>query len=1677
MTNLNSLTAQPLTLSNTVYSQASNFTSAVNTGVDARTGYYTLNIALPSMQANRLSGPVVCPQLHFTPTAGAMDHTLGAGWHWVTSALDLATGDLVLSTGESFKVDWQASDQTPGGLLAFHDVKLKTFHVRRMSTTDGEESFRVEYKTGDSEWLQQRSGTSIAIRTQQRSHLGYTATYHWELIDDHLLLTHITDELATVLLSIDRQPDKVHFTQFPGTPEAAVYSIEILEQQLRLFTLPDASQWQFDYATSDGQLVPIKVIGPLGSEDLVTYDEGDAGHHLPPGAPLTRMPRVASVEHKPGQEQPSVLRTWEWLSDNNHMGGNTLPSDGWNNDRDNLYWLPAGYIYSCAETLWNLNDQPVEVRTFTWNRFHLLTNDVVQRGNNTVTRITTYHHTDQEWESQPAFCQLPWKEETTFKGPGGERTETTLTTYDECGNLLTRQAPDGSIETNTYYAADESGFVRRPHTSTLTPASPALGALPTRKTTVYESLPPRHRDPDDIPHPMLIGERTAHLIDGNEAVFTELTRVWETDVNHPFFGRPTSETVVRNGVARTTAWLRSIEQGNIKVTETIHGDGAVSIDSTTLQHGLTGSTLIETASTGMQTHFAYDVLGRLSVRTDAANSPYAVTTSYRYCVHQEGETDVYKEEITMDGVATRTLFDGDGRTIKVLRKNTDTTASEFKVVWTGAYNVEGSLQSELTQDWLRDMAFPIRQQVNRFLGDWGEVASEYNPDTTITRTEHDPINRRVKKWRETADGAPAGSVITTQHRSGAVELAQFFATDGNLLRTESWQIDGFGRAVSHSTDADGVRTTSTTQYDALDRVTEFQRADGNRVTWAYDGFSEEKPSKVTLTAIDGSQTVLGTRTFDALGRATQVNCMGLSRHQAFIAGQWEPTSSTDALGQTTTYTYEAELGNQLLSVSRNGAAVNRFTYATPNGRLSDVFGGIGEMHQGYTPDGRPQYSDWKVDGQTLRVQGTQSLGGRRSTVTLPDGTLQNLSYNSEGKLQSLISGTGAAHVEVHLTYDSHGRVARTQTFASGTLSLDQLNTYDDFDRELTRTWHSSSAGITTEKVQTLTWTGRGQLASRSFVENNRLLSQERYEYDTMGRLVLMEAEGPEAPSDLRTGRQIARCEFVLTPLDSYSTVTTTFTGGEVNVMSFTYDSCAHDRPVMIIHRGVDDCDIALEWDAAGRLREQRRNGEVMRALQWNDESKLEKVTTAAGSISYGYDPMGRLASQTVGASRQLSIYNGSALIGQILANGQQVTLVGSQRAPYAQSHLASEVRKVMLLGADAQGSVRMELDHVARSISYTPHGADASGAEGLLGYAGEQRDRFTGLYHLGSYRPYCPELMLFLAPDDSSPFGAGGLNRYAYCGGDPVNNIDPSGQSFWKWFVVGVAVVFAVAATVITAGALAGAMGVAISAVGASTAATTGALTISAATIAGAVGAVALSAVGIAALTGAVLEVATIGTGIAEPILEAQGNEKAAGILGWVTLGLSIGSAVSSGVGLSNVATKVASKANRIGAFVGNWQYRLQHAGGQSPASRIWAEVTRSAQEFATTTRQALTYSPTPVPLSPARAVLDAALTEIPNNTQPFNQALRGVNSRLGSWGNQALSTQHAENYADIARQVASGEISNVTGHLNSSRLWFERGGVDGAVGMTFNYVGAILNAGADASSYSTGRFLRGGRP
>ena len=190
-----------------------------------------------------------------------------------------------------------------------------------------------------------------------------------------------------------------------------------------------------------------------------------------------------------------------------------------------------------------------------------------------------------------------------------------------------------------------------------------------------------------------------------------------------------------------------------------------------------------------------------------------------------------------------------------------------------------------------------------------------------------------------------------------------------------------------------------------------------------------------------------------------------------------------------------------------------------------------------------------------------------------------------------------------------------------------------------------------------------------------------------------------------------------------------------------------------------------------------------------------------------------------------------------------------------------------------------------RARHYETYGGTETLAQSSrTGFSGEVGESELPWYLLGE-RLYVPALRQFLGPDAASPFDAGGLNRYAYCGGDPVNRIDPSGESFLDFLGAALGILGAAIGVAVTGGALLGLIGAA------------GGLAAAMSSTAGAT----MAAATVLEVTSVVAEVGTMAS------LAAR-DQKAAGIFGWVSLGAGVASAGLGGLG------KIAAKSARHSA-------------------------------------------------------------------------------------------------------------------------------------------------------------------
>lgn len=165
---------------------------------------------------------------------------------------------------------------------------------------------------------------------------------------------------------------------------------------------------------------------------------------------------------------------------------------------------------------------------------------------------------------------------------------------------------------------------------------------------------------------------------------------------------------------------------------------------------------------------------------------------------------------------------------------------------------------------------------------------------------------------------------------------------------------------------------------------------------------------------------------------------------------------------------------------------------------------------------------------------------------------------------------------------------------------------------------------------------------------------------------------------------------------------------------------------------------------------------------------------------YQYDPLDRVVNcAPLKLDSVQRFYRKNRLVTEIQGPVRYSVFEHESQLMAQQQREASQVT-CTLLATDLQRSVsHVVADGQHESLVYPPYGHQSpeSGLSSLLGFNGERRDPVTGHYLLGNgYRAFNPVLMRFNSPDSLSPFGKGGVNAYAYCAGDPVNRVDPTGN-------------------------------------------------------------------------------------------------------------------------------------------------------------------------------------------------------------------------------------------------------------------------------------------------------------
>lgn len=905
-------------------------------------------------------------------------------------------------------------------------------------------------------------------------------------------------------------------------------------------------------------------------------------------------------------------------------------------------------------------------------------------------------------------------------------------------------------------------------------------------------------------------------------------------IDTPFLhGRLDNQVMHINGAITTSDWkYEKVKDGNNQLTwsrstETFTDHTHTLVKKTATTYSMhNGQVVLEHDANDVFTSYEHDVLGRVIAEIASPGTPYATTRTTAYKLLDDGGRKRSCEEITdSKGVVTRTVFDGSRRPIREEREAWDAVTEEVvkRTVAEMNYNSAGLLVSEISYDYLPDKDGKPQPRVLKLESSyeydgWGQRCEEVRPDgikECIDATPLEPGGQLVTRWIESPN-APGRRLQQTVSKLNRFSKPVY---EYRLLEEEvdppeggkhrvtreagrtDFTYDGLGRCLSRTesildpTDDQVIKRISKFTYDAFGRMTSNQRPDGTTLVrkFAPHTMGELVTELQLKENSNAPEQMLCERKFDGLGRLERMT-LGARVETYTYKGTTQLVDkrtafSLEATGKGTrkrviTYQYKPELTEQPSELvatmeDEDGHALQEerqsadFEYDGKSAEITHANNALGKRRYVYTDQGdlREEHLT-ETEGTPYNVTYQQSWQGLPTQRKHSDGQACDYDFDEHGRLVSVLQG----NLKSTLKYsEDTGLLETTETRDTSNSDPQQqpvtlcTQHYDSLGRETRRTL--SVNGMERQLVQV--WLDNDMLHSRTLWQGGQKLREEKYEYDSLGRLTKY-----DCPVETASGRQIKTQMFKFDAVDNIERCRTTFNDGEIDTAQFSY--CAHDRFRLetVTHTlPPEGCpkEQTFSYDELGNM----LNDECGNALYYDSLGRLQQVQDANRTVAaqYGYDGHDQLLYSGTDARKMQRRYLGLSL-DSTLEDGLLTEYLQAGGQPRAQQQAGN----VTLLLTDHAGSVNTEYDaEGTRHAHYAPYGEQLLEDAGqplrsLLAFNGEARERAFGWYLLGSgYRAYNPGLMRFHSPDSMPPEEAG-INPYVYALGNPVYWHDPTGH-------------------------------------------------------------------------------------------------------------------------------------------------------------------------------------------------------------------------------------------------------------------------------------------------------------
>ncbi|CAM1507742.1 Fc.00g045900.m01.CDS01 [Cosmosporella sp. VM-42] len=903
---------------------------------------------------------------------------------------------------------------------------------------------------------------------------------------------------------------------------------------------------------------------------------------------------------------------------------------------------------------------------------------------------------------------------------------------------------------------------------------------------------------------------------------------------------------------------------------------------------------------GQLENFEYDKIGRITKRTDALGSSTVIVYSVGF------------------GANTQTVY-SPIRYIK--RTKRDALGREVEVADNG--------------DPTNETKAEITRVISRTKYDCLSRIIQYTDiHELVTTHTYDALNRPLR----TKD--PQGNIVDRQYN----DIEQKVQRKLNGYLRSMTLLDGRGQVISQTTHPDSDDSSDASvlvrafEYDGHIRVIKESLSKSsvtatsliNETTRKYDPNSHTT-TQITVGFADGAQDVVTRQfTLDLFG-----NVYTYTKETKYSGGRTFLHKGPVSLYNKTNKL--AILRNQLkqeeiCSYNENGCLVGKKRFdGTIVGYTLDAIGQTTRIvhpksttNVTYLPDGRTS----RIQENSDTIDYKYSRDGSLTTISFGDGRTQAYTLDRTSRVVKEIDVFGVAR---ETTFDRFGRVTNrscqgdvvsytygtvnhtygqlTQANMSGQHIYTSIITYSGYDRVSRVAVQDAHSNTLVDTKYSFNSRGQIQTLKSTSTASPKLNVERVFQYDGLGQVV--------QDSIVSDTSSVAKYAY-----DGNWNIVSAERRGQVRTMAYN----AIDQRA----------DPGFTYDGNGRL----VSDDTGCRYSFDDQDCLLSVEMTSNKTSKFAYRADKALSEYHGPSQGVKLYHSetekkvNAM--EILSHGdaQPVTnqyslfsggenIIASYNKATAPTYFLDQLGSTTLLFGPG-GSTTLTYDTYGSNKEASP----LSSLHSSFGFNQEFSDPASGLVYLRS-RYYNPRHMAFVSMDSYHK-----ENRYAFCQGDPVNYIDPSGHSQ----VSAVAWILGLAAGVVAGVLTAGLADIAFVAMGASAATAS----IAAGTVGGAVGNLAAGGVS-AVVSGSSYDGSQawrdLATGAVGGLL-GTGVGVAASKLGASTLGATIAGGAVGGAAQGSMAFALSQEP------VDAWQILLSAATGAvmgSVASRWPARNARNA--------------------------------------------------------------------------------------------------------------------------------------